>query len=175
MVSEITGKTLFATKNILESGLNVPKWCTIKPRRRDARLGWGDISPDGRKYGVGIAGWLGYIGWERGWRCSEQDALCFYLVGGIVACVVSFWVGFDFVGEGFHHLSPFGLRPQEVEIAVLPAPFPKIDVFLSVFLSEAFDSWLVVFSLVGASNGIPDGGVVHILHSPHHIVLELGG
>ena len=34
---------------------NVPKWGTIKPRRRDARLVWGDISPDGRKYGVGIA------------------------------------------------------------------------------------------------------------------------
>ena len=55
MVSEITGKTILSTKKSLERGLNVPKWGTIKPRRRDARLVWGDISPDGRKYGVGIA------------------------------------------------------------------------------------------------------------------------
>ena len=60
MVSEIPRGRQNRTKKSLESGLNVPKWGTIKPRRGDARLVWGDISPDGRKYGVGIA-----VGWCR--------------------------------------------------------------------------------------------------------------
>ena len=38
MVSEIPEKTILDTKNILETGLYVPKWGTIKPRRSDARL-----------------------------------------------------------------------------------------------------------------------------------------
>ena len=46
MVSEIPRVRQNEVKNILETGIDVPKRGTIKPRRRDARLIWGDVSPE---------------------------------------------------------------------------------------------------------------------------------
>ena len=67
MVSEIPRVRQNEVKNILETGINVPKWGTIKPRRGDARLVWGDISPDWRKYGVGIAVGVDRLGERLVW------------------------------------------------------------------------------------------------------------